>query len=255
MPLTDKQREQLRMRTHDGPTTLDEVAIQAKAAYEAAGEPEHKSRFAPETLPQDAPERQYPPDEEIRAYVMGQRTIESIIETPDDAKALSEYEPQPLVRGLVIPENATQEQKEAILEMVFSYIGVTPRAIDAYCGRWLKCLGAVVAPLSGEVEVIDDIGEVKIQTIQWDSPMFKLDAIDDITGMNVIIAGGGASGKKFAHAMTALFGPGDWKQPVLVFISQEQRQGINRRSGQLEPRRLYRFAHRRMLPQKGHPEK
>lgn len=253
MPLSDEQRRALKNRAHQGPTTLDEIAKDAVQNYEEQFEPEQA--VSRETVTEQ--DKQYPPDEEIRAYVRGQREIEHIVDIPpEDARAIAEYEPAPLVRGLVIPEQATQEQKERIVEMIFSYIGVTPRAIDAYCGRWLKCIGAVVAPLSGEVEVLDEYtNEVKLQTIQWDSPMFKLDSIDDITGLNVVIAGGGASGKKFAHAMTQLFGPGDWKTPMLIFISQEARQGVNKRTGELEPRRLYRFAHRRMLPQKGHPEK
>lgn len=157
----------------------------------------------------------------------------------------------PLAYGLSLDDDAmSREEKVQRFDMVYSYIGVIPRPIDNYVGRWIKCLGAVLAPITGDVTVRgpngqavinQDTGEVMTRQITWTQPLFKLESIDDATQEHVILFGGGASGKRFAMNMTDLFGPGDWAEPREIFISQEQRQAVARNGQGTEPHRLYRF--------------
>jgi hypothetical protein len=181
---------------------------------------------------------------------------------PEDARAMPAIFPQnqPLCYGLDIDDETMQaERKIELVDMVYTYIGVTPRPVDAYCGRWLKCLGVVLAPVTAEVTerdsitgepIVDQItGEVATRAMTWQQPLVKLDAVDDVTDEHIILFGGGAAGKRFAMEMTKLFGPGDWARPRRLFISQEARQGVGK-GGKLEPRRLFRFLSTAEKPEK-----
>src|SRR5438270_10450896 len=166
-------------------------------------------------------------------------------EVPSEAEIVQgpfDYMEAPLVKGLTIPEQLSQDEKEAIMEMVFSYLGAPPRKIDQYTGRWMRCLGCVVAPITADVTTVDrHTGDIVTKTMSWDAPLFKMEAIDDVTGMNIVLTGGGRYGLKFATAMSNTLGVGDWKASRDIFISQEGRTGINQRTGESEPRRMYRF--------------
>lgn len=154
-------------------------------------------------------------------------------------------QPMQLVRGFAVKPGMTPEQLEDLSEMIHTYIGVIPRRIGNYAGRWVKVIGCVVQPVAGTKNTANRLtGEVEKVNLQWDVPLFKLASVDQDTGMHIVVAGGGRYGLQFAMEMTALFGPGDWKHPRMMFVSQEERTGIDE-DGKESPRRMYRFNHRR----------
>ena len=158
---------------------------------------------------------------------------------------LAPIEPMQLVRGFTVKPGMTPEQLEDLSEMIHTYIGVIPRKIGNYAGRWVRVIGCVVQPTSGMKNIVNrETGEVTQQFLKWDIPLFKLASIDQDTGMHIVMSGGGRYGLQFAMEMTALFGPGDWKHPRMVFVSQEERTGVDE-YGHEGPRRMYRFNHRR----------
>jgi hypothetical protein len=162
--------------------------------------------------------------------------------TPDvsPSRFVEEYNPNimQVVEGVTLDfsQGASPELK-ALVEQAHSYIGVIPRKMDAYAGRWITMTGAVVLPISHQV-INEETGEVGPMR-RWKTPLFKLDAKDDVTGLPVILNGGGRYGLQFAREMNVLYGVGDWEMPLEVFISQE---GRTAKDG--SPRRMYRFAYR-----------
>lgn len=257
MPLTEAQKAALRARqTQRNNATVNAAVAEAVTPEKShvgdmreeldQQQPELLEDVSRETYTTTADSYDQVSQEQTPFDVLG-RVFEAASERMSQAMngkaALEEYTPVGIVRGLDIESvELDLEQKETLAEMVFSYVGQTPRDLVKYTGRWIKCLGCVIAPVEAEVPEIDrESGEVLMRPLQWDIPMFKLDVIDDETGMNVVIAGGGVKGKQFARTMNALYGPGDWDKPKEIFITQEERRGINRQTGDSEPHRLYRF--------------
>lgn len=156
--------------------------------------------------------------------------------TPESMSVVP-YQELSIVEGLSIPPTMTEDQKDKLLESIFSYVGVTPQKIDSKINRWLKCLGCAVMPLQKEQGIDEETGEV--QVLQWHVPLFKLDIIDQDTGSHIIVSGGGKNGLRFARSMTTMFGAGDWSRPKWIRFNQENRVGED---GQ--PRRLYRVEYR-----------
>lgn len=132
--------------------------------------------------------------------------------------------------------NLSSDQKADVLESVYSYTGVTPRDFAKYVNKWTELLGCCVAPIETTNE---DTGEIR----RFDVPLFKVNKIDEDTGQNVILSGGGRAGKQFAQNMNNLFGVGDFGRTIYMWVTQEERKGQDG-----EPRRMYRFQFARKKP-------
>jgi hypothetical protein len=173
----------------------------------------------------------------------------SFVVPPTSVTAITQLpQERPLVYGLNIPQDATWDEKMRILEDVYTYVGAQAVEPDGYVNKWLECLGCVVMPVNADVTdpaSEENGGEITTTNIDWEVPLFKL-AEKNREGEHIIIGGGGASGKRFAQQMTSIFGPGDWKTPVEIRITQEARQGISATTGRIEPRRRYIFGFRRI---------
>lgn len=234
-------------------TPLVDVAEAAKREYEAlGGDPqqlvEEYSKLAG-NVSRETSQRD-PLDEAGAAHADMHLRDEDVLydDTPKDDDVVPYLMPRSndfiVIEGVRVTEGLSEDELETLSENIFSYAGVVPRPIDGYTGRWLICLGAALMPVehdTGESYVDESTGEVRTRILRWTAPLFKLAIIDDMTGMHVVLSGGGKYGRLFARQMTGMFGAGDWKKPKEVFISQEARKGDD---GQ--PRRMYRFMHRRI---------
>lgn len=189
------------------------------------------------------------------------RAVDSIAEFyksggVDLNRQLQQYEaPQapaalPIVRGMNLEDpNIPQAQKEMMVESVYTYIGVEPTDFDKYVNQWTELLGCVVQPIEAEIPIIDELtGERRFQLTQWETPLFKINRENTDTGNKVIISGGGRQGHQFAVMMNGLFGIGDFKQAVWLWVTKEKRVGTNRQNFSQEPHSMYRFQFARSKP-------
>lgn len=114
----------------------------------------------------------------------------------------------------------TIEQIEDAAENLQTYLNVKVRHVSEFIGRELKIVGCANVPLEGNV-ADRQTGEVK--WMSWVQPRWKLAAKDEMTGQHVVLHGGGTEALRLVRLFTALYGPGDWKQPKKVTFTMETR--------------------------------
>jgi hypothetical protein len=259
MPITDEQKARLRARAatarvQDQPKVVDTPEETAEAVREFHEQDQEVAEVSGDVVELDEQPTYFSRSEEMALQAEAayyDALAQGIDEGAHSAAPIASYDGSlPIVHGLTITPTMTIEERESVTEVIFSYVGAIPRKVDSYTGRWLRCLGCVLMPVEGDVTRRDDEGVIATRHMKWDVPLFKLASIDDETQMNVIISGGGRYGFIFAKTLTDLFGPGDWATPKEILISQEAREGVNPKTGNKEPRRMYRFAYRRTQPKK-----
>ena len=112
------------------------------------------------------------------------------------------------------------EQIEDAAENLQTYLNVKVRHVSEFIGRELKIIGCANVPLEGNV-TDRKTGEVK--WMSWVQPRWKLATKDEMTGQHVVLHGGGTEALRLVRLFTALYGPGDWKQPKKVTFTMETR--------------------------------
>lgn len=195
-------------------------------------------------------------------YINSSTALE--IQTDDNAIIISQDNEKyqlKIAEGLIIDiRTADSNYLDDVLEMRQSYLGVKPRKAGDFVGRWITCLGCMVIPMERSKEVIDkETGEVIQKKLRWNAVLFKLDKIDDETGMNVIMSGGGQSVMELAMLYAIRGKIGDWDAPREIFVSQEERQiskqqwdGLSKEVRELtSPGRMYRIVDRRIQKREG----
>lgn len=267
MPLTDEQRQALRAKAASArpqsklPDTTREflpdekdlaqsglpVNVSRETSEPIVGQPEHPAMTEETDTEQ---ERYYSRadqeadlsladywDEESRRRAAIPRSVEvSDIPWNDpntfhdddmnaDIRALTVPMSTAIVERFAIPENADEDMVYEISEMLYTYVGVVPVHLAKHTNKWLKVIGCVVQPLEGDV-INERSGEVT--HVKWNRPLFKLDRVDQDTGRNVVIYGGGLRGLQLArhfNEIAAHFGRpvGDWKRPRMLYIETETR--------------------------------
>ena len=114
----------------------------------------------------------------------------------------------------------TVEQIEDAAENLQTYLNVKVRHVSEFIGRELKVIGCANVPLEGNV-TDRQTGDVK--WMSWVQPRWKLAAKDEMTGQHIVLHGGGSEALRLVRLFTALYGPGDWKQPKKVTFTMETR--------------------------------
>ena len=112
------------------------------------------------------------------------------------------------------------EQIEDAAENLQTYLNVKVRHVSEFIGRELKVIGSANVPLEGNVT---DRNTGKVAWMKWVQPRWKLAAKDEMTGQHVVLHGGGTEALRLVRLFTALYGPGDWKQPKKVTFTMETR--------------------------------
>lgn len=251
MPLTDEQRKALREKTANAKTQAKLPAdVSRETSEPIVGQQEHP------TMTEERDAELFPDQERYysRADEMSDRATADYYEeeakrraaTPsievsdipwNDSPVFHDEDMGADVRSLVVPMNtaiverfaipadADEETVYEVSQMLYTYIGVVPVHIAKFTNKWLKVVGCVVQPLEGDV-INERSGEVT--HVKWNRPLFKLDRVDQDTGRNVVIYGGGLRGLQLArhfNEIAAHFGRpvGDWKRPRMLYIETETR--------------------------------
>lgn len=249
MPLTDEQRQALREKAASAKTQskLPPSDVSRETPEPIVGQPEHPAMKEEKDTEQ---ERYYSRadqeadqsladywEEESKRRAAAPHQVDlddvpwdgtSTFHDEDmnaDVRSLTVPMNTSIVERFSIPESADEDTVYAISEMLYTYVGSVPAHIAKYTNKWLKVVGCVVQPLEGDV-VNERTGEVS--HVKWNRPLFKLDRIDQDTGRNVVIYGGGLRGLQLARHFNEIafhFGRsvGDWKRPRMLYIETEQR--------------------------------
>jgi hypothetical protein len=150
--------------------------------------------------------------------------------------------------GLAIQASASDEEIDAMVELVQSYVGVKPEKVGNRTGEWMLAIGCALVPFEREMirkskEINPDTGEVfegeYSVTKKWKAPLFKLAEINK-QGQHVILSGGGGNAVDFVKRYAGLGRAGDWKTPKEIMFSSEERE-IEDEHGVKKPGRMYRI--------------
>lgn len=227
MTLTQEQRQALREKAASAKTQSKlQQPIDDEAVYDRLEEVRTKAELQSAGI--NASRETYPriptegvdmlADERVGEFEKSP-TVDDIPWDGSQALTVSTIDVPVFVEGFRT-HGLTVEQIEDAAENLQTYLNVKVRHVSEFIGRELRVIGCANVPLEGNVT---DRNTGEVAWMKWVQPRWKLAAKDEMTGQHVVLHGGGSEALRLVRLFTALYGPGDWKQPKKVTFTMETR--------------------------------